>query len=371
LQLYNYKPHENSLNTSGLTFVPKFEKQNPSISINVLCSGDDGGYVPPYVSKERHRRHHVKLFLTEGPDDTRHYVWIKNMSRLVAGSTKTHCPAFVCNHCLYPFSSKQVHDSHVPNCQRHPAQDVKYPDPKKPKESVLEFRKYAARFRLPFYLVCDFESFLTPIDPNEDVDVVKATNVVDEHNVRGFACHRVSEYSQYQTDPSVYSGPGVMDAFYEHVMHESKVISDILADDQDMDPLTDTQQTDYDGTTSCGECGGDFTKSNTKSNYKVRHHDHVTGQFLFPTCNNCNLTLKMPNRKRKVTQGQGPNKKPKTDKEYTKNFFLPVIFHNLKSYDAHFVIKHFKKQYTARSRTTMTSRNKRSRCPTVTSAWFR
>ena len=36
--------------------------------------------------------------------------------------------------------------------------------------------------------------------------------------------------------------------------------------------------------------------------------------------------------------------------DYTKNFFLPVVFHNLKSYDAHFVIKHFKKQYTARSR---------------------
>ena len=30
--------------------------------------------------------------------------------------------------------------------------------------------------------------------------------------------------------------------------------------------------------------------------------------------------------------------------------FFPVVFHNVKSYDAYFVIKHFKKQYTARSR---------------------
>jgi len=35
---------------------------------------------------------------------------------------------------------------------------------------------------------------------------------------------------------------------------------------------------------------------------------------------------------------------------YTKNFLLPVLFHNVKSYDAHFVIKRFKKQYTSRSR---------------------
>ena len=105
------------------------------------------------------------------------------MSRLVAGRTKSGHATFVCNHCLHPFYTKDVHDRHVANCQRHPAQDVKYPDPKKPKESVLEFRKYAARFRLPFYLVCDFESFLPPIDPNEDVDAMKATNLIDEHNV--------------------------------------------------------------------------------------------------------------------------------------------------------------------------------------------
>jgi len=74
---------------------------------------------------------------------------------------------------------------------------------------------------------------------------------------------------------------------------------------------------------------------------------------MFPACNECNLTLKIPNRK-KVTQGQGTNKKPMFDGEMEwtiiRKTFFPVVFHNVKSYYAYFVIKHFKKQYTARSR---------------------
>ena len=105
-------------------------------------------------------------------------------------------------------------------------------------------------------------------------------------------------------------------------MQESKILSDIFADDQGMDPLTDTQQTDYDGTMTCGACDEEFTKAN----HKVRHHDHVSGQFLFAACNNCNLTLKMPNRKRKVTEGQRPNKNTKFDKDYAKIFFFQSFF---------------------------------------------
>jgi len=126
-RLTNYVDYENSLDLTGLTFplavkdVPKFEKQNSSISVNVLCSGDEGGFVPLHVSKERDRPHHVNLLLIEGPDESKHYVWLKNLSRLVRGRTKhTGEKAFVCNHCLHPFSNKDILDRHIPHCQRHP-----------------------------------------------------------------------------------------------------------------------------------------------------------------------------------------------------------------------------------------------------------
>jgi len=107
------------------------------------------------------------------------------------------------NHVYTPSAcKKELLDNHIPNCKRHPPQDVKYPDPKNRKECVAEFRNKAARFRLPFYLVCGFESFLSPIHNVDDVDVVKVTDLIDEHQVCGFACHRVSQYPQYQTNQS-------------------------------------------------------------------------------------------------------------------------------------------------------------------------
>ena len=80
-------------------------------------------------------------------------------------------------------------------------------------------------------------------------------------------------------------------------------------------------------TKTCENCKCPFTHQN----HKVRHHSHISGEYLFAACNNCNLQLK-----------------PKKCKSNT--YFLPIIFHNGKNYDLHFVIKHFRKQYVEKSR---------------------
>ena len=139
-------------------------------------------------------------------------------------------------------------------------------------------------------------------------------------------------------------------------MNESLVIERIVTDEQGMEPLTDDELGRQDAATTCEVCRKPFRKDN----HKVRHHDHITGKYVGPTCNNCYLGLRYPNRKRKVKKGHGKGKKAKLDEddrtkytdeewleqEYEDNYFLAIVFHNLKAYDAHFVIKHFKKQYT-------------------------
>ena len=182
--------------------IPKFEKQNPEISVNVISlDPENKGFCMEYLSPERQRNHHVNLLLLHDPN-TQHYTWIKNFSHLLGDRTNHHT-AFVCNSCLNVFSSQRVLDSHIPDCLVHNPQHVVYPDPANPEECKLNFRDHHKEHPLKFYLVCDFESFLTPTTNDPDPDA--KTRIVDEHNVSGFCCYRVTDLPQYQSPPTVYS----------------------------------------------------------------------------------------------------------------------------------------------------------------------
>ena len=283
----NYTKYENTLNFEGINFpvqvkdIPKFEKQNPNISVNVISlDPDKSGFCIEYLSPERQRCHHINLLLLTDTD-TAHYVWIKHFSRLLG--ERSHRPSFVCNSCLNVFSSQRVLDEHVPYCLQHPAQQTSYPSPD---DCKLTFKDQNKQHPLKFYLVCDFESFLVPATSRLDTDA--KTHIVDEHSVSGFCCYRVTDLPQYQTLPTVYSGPDVMSHFYEHVMAETKIFDDILSEQIPMSGMTDVDRRRHRAATTCFNCNHPFTHEN----YKVRHHCHVTGQYLFPCCNNCNLQLK-------------------------------------------------------------------------------
>jgi len=96
-----------------------------------------------------------------------------------------------------------------------------------------------------------------------------------------------------------------------------------------MKPLTSQHEAEFRTATVCRHCDEPFSSRN----YKVRHHDHLSGQFLFTACNNCNLQLK-------ATKCRRPGDKRPTPDASENSFFLPVLFHNGKNYDFHFILKH-------------------------------
>ena len=112
----------------------------------------------------------------------------------------------------------------------------------------------------------------------------------------------------------------VVDAFFTHLQLEQIKINEILSKNEPMKPLTVDQNTKYDKCENCPSCNIALTPEN-----KVRHHCHVTGDFLSALCNNCNLQMKFVKR----TKGRDD-----------KNYLIPVIFHNLRGYDSHVILKH-------------------------------
>jgi hypothetical protein len=86
-----------------------------------------------------------------------------------------------------------------------------------------------------------------------------------------------------------------------------------------MIPLTDEEQNRYDQSQTCVRCKETFSNENPK----VRLHNHRTGKFVDALCNRCNLQVK-------------------------DRAMIPVVFHNLKNYDAHHVFRSFNKRIAAK-----------------------
>jgi len=92
--VYSYTKYRDIVNCDGNLFpvhlkdIPKFEKQNPQISVNVIFLDDESkGFSIDYLFLERHRPHHINFLLIQNTT-TQHYVYIKYFSRLVSDRSK-------------------------------------------------------------------------------------------------------------------------------------------------------------------------------------------------------------------------------------------------------------------------------------------
>jgi len=78
------------------------------------------------------------------------------MSRLLSSQTSKHNhKKFFCLRCLNSFTNREVLDRHIENCQSHETVKIKIPK----KGTILEFKNYKHKIRLPLVVSADFEWF--------------------------------------------------------------------------------------------------------------------------------------------------------------------------------------------------------------------
>ena len=125
----------------------------------------------------------------------------------------------------------------------------------------------------------------------------------------------------YNHKSEIYCGENAAEHFIDSLQKQAALIhKEYILNPKKMKKLTIEQQREYDSATTCHICSEKFLNDEDP---KVRDHCHIMGDFRGAAHNSCNLNYRIM---------------PKTWK-------LPVVFHNLRGYDGHLIIKALQKRH--------------------------
>jgi len=231
-------------------------------------------------------------------DDKSHYVYIKNIERLL----NIHANAFDKDKRFCPMCSCKIHldkyDKHITECYKLQSEGslLKLPKP----GSVMEFKNFKNMIERPFVVYADTECTLVKTnDPNR----------IHEHVVNS-ACYYLScSFDKSKNVLRTFVGDNCMEDMIRDLFDVSADCIKMMQHNEKM-IMTDEDHESFRCAKCCSICNKEFTEKDKR----VRDHDHLTGKFRGATHNACNIN-------------------------YFSNRFLPIIFHNLRGYDGHIIVK--------------------------------
>eukprot|EP00760_Papus_ankaliazontas_P009483 PhM_4_TR14086/c5_g1_i4/m.107049 len=280
----------------GKTEIDIFEKNN-NVSINVmrLIEDDEGKPKIEWFKKSECKSDKNVILLYYEKDEQAHYIYVKSVSKLLKASTMNK--HIVCNNCLKSFTEKQ-HNKH--NCTTDEFKTkIEYPD----KDARMTFTNYKKQLAQPFICYADFEAF---VKDNKD------ENKINKHVVNSYCYKIICTFDDSLTrDIKIYRDVNPVDHFIKSLLQESDINQEIinkLRKQYEKPNLTITEENDFKNADDCSICNKKL------NNDRVRDHCHLTGKYRGATHNKCNL-------------------------EYNQKYEMPVVFHNLRGYDGHFIIK--------------------------------
>ena len=380
--------------------IDKLEKQNGKLAINVFGWENDTVIVHR-ISRKEPNVPRINLMLIES-GEIQHYCYVKRESALLFDQSKNRNAKHYCMLCLTGFSRADLLVDHKKHCNGVNGRPTRIDMPKEG-ENILAFKNYQKQMKAPYVIYADFEALVKKIQGRErDPEKGKNksyTEKTERHEACGYSFVVVRSDGKV-TGPFVYRGENAVRSFlkrlvivkdkirenlaqvkpiamtnkdwYEfknaHSCHicEKKLVKENFWDslpvyatghiskkekyqgqyhkrcfyeeqnyqseffetlcqnaskDDDFEiiklkkPETPAARHTAKEQTNCYKC----KKSLLQKNYRdaVKDHCHLTGKYRGAAHSECNLKLKIP---------------PKTHQ-------VPVVFHNLRGYDAHHLMQ--------------------------------
>ena len=312
----------NELNYEGIEFpvsqkhYNKVEKQN-SIRINVF-GYENGQPFPIHISKETFEDQMNLLLITK--DEKKHYVLIKDFNTFMYNQSKHKERKHFCMYCLQCFSSGRILANHVNNCLTiNGAQAINMP---KQGENILKFNNFYKQLPVPFVIYADFEAIMKKVQGCEQSEEMKKdkdrrsyTKAYQTHEDCGYGYKVICCYDdKYSKHTRIYRGENAVYKFREKMLEEVEYCKAVIKKHFNK-PLvmTEIDEQHFKTMDGCHICVEKYTDKDVC----VRDHCHITGKFRGSAHQECNLKLRI---------------KPE-------NLKIPVIFHNLRGYDSHFIMQ--------------------------------
>lgn len=117
------------------------------------------------TKQQKKKKNHVNLIFFES-NGSNHYATVTNLNGLFSRRyNKSHRTRNLCFRCFSNFGTKELLDDHVSYCSKNEIQRIEMP---KEKDKILKFKNHQFSYKVPFYIVADFESLLKPCITQED-----------------------------------------------------------------------------------------------------------------------------------------------------------------------------------------------------------
>ena len=311
------------LDYTGVTFpvtirdMNKIEKQN-KININAYVYNEDGKYVSPIRNSKTEYQDTLNVLLIERETEKeykQHYVYIKDFNRLNYNVNKHKNKKHFCLRCLQPFSSEDHLEAHKGDCLIiNGTQRIEMPQP----GSKVFFYQHQKQLPVPFVVYADFEAITEKIDSCSPPQHKSYTQAYQKHKPSGFGYKVVCHYDQKYSKPAViYRGENVIEKFIQHLFREVKDCQKIITERAKRKlVMSASDEKDFRNAKKCWICQKGY-KGDEGENIPVRDHCHMTGKYRGSAHKKCNFRLQISAEKIKI----------------------PIVFHNLKGYDSHFIIE--------------------------------
>ena len=288
--------------------INKIEKQN-NICIN-LFGYEEKQPFPIYISKEKYQDHMELLLITEGKN--KHYVLIKDFNKFMFNQTKHEHRKHFCMYCLQCFSREDVLTEHKNNCiSINGKQAINMPE----KGEKVYFKNHHKHLPVPFIIYADFEALTEKIQGCQPNNEKSYTEAYQKHIDCGYGYKVVCCYDDKYSKPvQIFRGENAVHQFMEAMLEEVKYCKKVIKKYFNK-PLRMTEKNEeaFQKTEECHICDRKYTDKDVR----VRDHCHITGKYRGSAHQECNLKLKIEPEKTKI----------------------PVIFHNLRGYDSHFIMQ--------------------------------